>query len=60
MGVYLAIYVLLFISIVFNILFLLRIKYLREEIQEIKGGMQLSKDELDRIKSRLLNIRDRS
>ncbi len=60
MGVYLAIYVLLFISIVFNILFLLRIKYLREEIQEIKGGMRLSKDELDRIKSRLLNIRDRS
>ncbi|WP_456474121.1 hypothetical protein [Candidatus Pyrohabitans sp.] len=60
MGVYLAIYVLLFISIMFNILFLLRIKYLREEIREIKGGMQLSKDELDRIKSRLLNIRDRS
>ena len=60
MKIYLVIYVLLFVSVVFNMLLLLRIKYLREELSEIKGGVQLSQEELDKLKSRLQKIKEQS
>ncbi len=50
-------YVLLSFSILFNILLLLRIKYLREEIRELKGGVELSKEELELLKNRLTKIK---
>jgi hypothetical protein len=59
MSIYLIIYILLFISVIFNVLLLFRIKYLREEINEIRGGVQLSQEELDKLKSRLQKIKER-
>ncbi|NOZ59351.1 MAG: hypothetical protein GXO66_07250 [Euryarchaeota archaeon] len=60
MSTYLIIYVLLFISVVFNVLLLFRIKYLREDIREIRGGVQLSQDELQQLRGRLQKIKERS
>jgi hypothetical protein len=60
MNIYLIIYVLLFVSVVFNVLLLFRIKYLKEELSEIKGGVQLSQEELDKLKSRLQKIKEQS
>ena len=57
MSIYVIIYILLFISITFNVLLLFRIKYLREDIREIKGGVELSQEELDRLKNRLQRIK---
>lgn len=59
MPIYLTIYILLFISIIFNVLLLFRIKYLREDIREIRGGVELSQEELDKLKSRLQKIKER-
>jgi|Deesub1362A_J573_1020465.scaffolds.fasta_scaffold00771_7 hypothetical protein len=59
MGIYLVIYILLFISVIFNVLLLFRVKYLKEEIREIKGGVQLSQEELNKLKSRLLKIKEK-
>ncbi len=60
MRVYLLIYLLLFVSVVFNVLLLFRIKYLREDIMEIRGGVQLSQEELQKLKSRLMRIKEQT
>ncbi|WP_457555444.1 hypothetical protein [Candidatus Pyrohabitans sp.] len=60
MSIYTVIYILLFISVVFNVLLLFRIKYLKEDIREIKGGVQLSRDELQQLRSRLRRIKEHS
>ncbi len=52
-------YVLLGLSTLFNILLLLRIKYLRDEIRELKGGVELSKEELNQLKNRLSILKSR-
>lgn len=58
MDLHTLLYVLLGLSTLFNVLLLLRIKYLRDEIREIRGGVELSKEELDQLKNRLSSIKN--
>ncbi|GCC10762.1 hypothetical protein IPdc08_00798 [archaeon] len=51
-------YAMLSLSIVFNVLLLLRLKYLKDDILELKGGVELSKEELELIKDRLTKIKN--
>ncbi|GBE54708.1 MAG TPA: hypothetical protein ENH28_00110 [Euryarchaeota archaeon] len=51
-------YAMLSLSIVLNVLLLLRLKYLKEDILELKGGVELSKEELELLKDRLTKIKN--
>jgi len=51
-------YAMLSLSILLNVLLLLRLKYLKEEILELKGGVELSKEELGLLKERLTKIKN--
>ncbi|GEM_PF-3504563 len=51
-------YILLFLSVLFNVLLLFRIKYLRDDILEIRRSVELSQEELEQLKSRLMRIKE--
>lgn len=56
--VILILYLLLFFSVLFNVLLLFRIKYLRDDIIEIRRSVELSHEELEQLKSRLMRIKE--
>ncbi|NOZ82754.1 MAG: hypothetical protein GXN98_02905 [Euryarchaeota archaeon] len=58
MAVILILYALLFLSVLFNVLLLFRIKYLRDDIIEIRRSVELSQEELEQLKSRLMRIKE--
>ncbi|NOZ77008.1 MAG: hypothetical protein GXO65_04905 [Euryarchaeota archaeon] len=47
----------LLLSLVFNVALILKIEQQKKEIRKIKGGVQLSKEELERLKARLDRIK---
>jgi hypothetical protein len=47
----------LFISVIFNVALIFKIERQKTEIQKIRGGVKLSKEELERLKSRLSKIK---
>jgi len=58
LAVILILYALLFLSVLFNVLLLFRIKYLRDDIIEIRRSVELSQEELEQLKSRLMRIKE--
>jgi len=59
MNLVLTLYVLLFVSVIFNLLLLVRVKYLQEEVSQVRGGVDLSREELEQLKSRVSQFKEK-
>jgi hypothetical protein len=51
-------YTLLFISISTNIVLLVRIQQLQKSLKKIKGGVELSREELEQLRARLKRLKN--
>ncbi len=51
-------YVLLILSLFFNLRLFIKVYRLEKDIKRIKGGVELSKEELQQLRARLSKIRD--